>query len=82
MNLVASSLVDEVEPDGAVVVLPRLDGDVPHLAPPQERQAVVPDEGLHHKERRWDKVEYVLCPKIISQGWDINIYISDFDDGK
>ena len=49
---VEEDLVDEVEADGAVVVLPRLDGDVPHLAPPQERQAVVPDEGLQYGKDR------------------------------
>ena len=48
---VEEDLVDEVEADGAVVVLPRLDGDVPHLAPPQERQAVVTDEGLEVTSR-------------------------------
>ena len=45
-----TSLVDEVEADGAVLVLPGLDGDVPHLAPPQERQAVVADERLGRSE--------------------------------
>ena len=60
MIRVASSLVDEVEPDGAVVVLPRLDGDVPHLALPQERQAVVADEGLQCRKERDGGIWYDL----------------------
>ena len=58
---VEEDLVDEVESDGAVVVLPRLDGDVPHLAPPQERQAVVSDEGLQCRKERDGGMGSTIC---------------------
>jgi hypothetical protein len=48
-------LIYEVEPDCPVLHLSGLDGHVPHLPLPVEREAVVADEGL----RRWNATQYL-----------------------